>query len=109
MSCLRTDLASFSPVSWRVRSSLPWPRYVPPHPSTANSNATECSTNKQTIVATALPTIVQDLGGGKEYSWVGRLVSSLLHRIHATHLEMTALIFLQPLPSDPFTAKFLIS
>ncbi|KDQ61019.1 hypothetical protein JAAARDRAFT_32018 [Jaapia argillacea MUCL 33604] len=25
----------------------------------------------QTIVATALPTIVQDLGGGKEYSWVG--------------------------------------
>ncbi|KAI0064575.1 MFS general substrate transporter [Artomyces pyxidatus] len=25
----------------------------------------------QTIVATALPTIVQDLGGGKNYSWVG--------------------------------------
>ncbi|KJA27390.1 hypothetical protein HYPSUDRAFT_35275 [Hypholoma sublateritium FD-334 SS-4] len=25
----------------------------------------------QTIVATALPTIVQQLGGGKEYSWVG--------------------------------------
>ncbi|TFK55105.1 MFS general substrate transporter [Heliocybe sulcata] len=25
----------------------------------------------QTIVATALPTIVQDLGGGSEYSWVG--------------------------------------
>ncbi|KAI0341662.1 MFS general substrate transporter [Trametopsis cervina] len=25
----------------------------------------------QTIVATALPTIVHDLGGGKEYSWVG--------------------------------------
>ncbi|KAF7331534.1 Membrane transporter [Mycena kentingensis (nom. inval.)] len=26
----------------------------------------------QTIVATALPTIVNDLGGGKSYSWVGR-------------------------------------
>ncbi|KAJ7595119.1 major facilitator superfamily domain-containing protein [Mycena floridula] len=25
----------------------------------------------QTIVATALPTIIQDLGGGKNYSWVG--------------------------------------
>ncbi|KAF8506366.1 major facilitator superfamily domain-containing protein [Hysterangium stoloniferum] len=25
----------------------------------------------QTIVATALPTIVQDLGGGRDYSWVG--------------------------------------
>ncbi|KJA23787.1 hypothetical protein HYPSUDRAFT_39633 [Hypholoma sublateritium FD-334 SS-4] len=25
----------------------------------------------QTIVATALPTIIQDLGGGKDYSWVG--------------------------------------
>jgi len=25
----------------------------------------------QTIVATALPTIVQELGGGKDYSWVG--------------------------------------
>lgn len=35
---------------------------------------------RQTIVATALPTIVQELGGGKEYSWVGRFVSSFLHR-----------------------------
>lgn len=26
----------------------------------------------QTIVATALPTIVAQLGGGSEYSWVGR-------------------------------------
>ena len=26
----------------------------------------------QTIVATALPTIVAKLGGGKDYSWVGR-------------------------------------
>lgn len=28
----------------------------------------------QTIVATALPTIVAKLGGGSEYSWVGRSV-----------------------------------
>ena len=26
----------------------------------------------QTIVATALPTIIAELGGGKNYSWVGR-------------------------------------
>ena len=32
---------------------------------------------QQTIVATALPTIVQELGGGKEYSWVGRFVIPL--------------------------------
>ena len=30
---------------------------------------------RQTIVATALPTIVEKLGGGKDYSWVGRCVS----------------------------------
>ena len=29
----------------------------------------------QTIVATALPTIVERLGGGKNYSWVGRQVT----------------------------------
>ena len=29
-------------------------------------------TVSQTIVATALPTIVQRLGGGEDYSWVGR-------------------------------------
>ena len=29
---------------------------------------------RQTIVATALPTIVEKLGGGKDYSWVGRCV-----------------------------------
>ena len=28
--------------------------------------------SSQTIVATALPTIVNDLGGGADYSWVGR-------------------------------------
>jgi hypothetical protein len=28
----------------------------------------------QTIVATALPTIVEHIGGGKDYSWVGRFV-----------------------------------
>ena len=32
----------------------------------------------QTIVATALPTIVAKLGGGKEYSWVGRYVFVIL-------------------------------
>lgn len=31
----------------------------------------------QTIVATALPTIVSELGGGKDYSWVGTYVYSL--------------------------------
>ena len=30
------------------------------------------TSKQQTIVATALPTIVHQLGGGKEYSWVGR-------------------------------------
>ncbi|KAL0577864.1 hypothetical protein V5O48_004100 [Marasmius crinis-equi] len=29
----------------------------------------------QTIVATALPTIVSDLGDGRNYSWVGRLIA----------------------------------
>lgn len=29
----------------------------------------------KTIVATALPTIVEQLGGGKNYSWVGTYVS----------------------------------
>jgi hypothetical protein len=33
---------------------------------------------QQTIVATALPTIVQHLGGGKNYSWVGRYSTSLV-------------------------------
>lgn len=32
----------------------------------------------QTIVATALPTIVAKLGGGKDYSWVGRYNSVFL-------------------------------
>ena len=30
------------------------------------------SPSSQTIVATALPTIVAKLGGGSSYSWVGR-------------------------------------
>jgi hypothetical protein len=30
-------------------------------------------------VATALPTIVEDLSGGNEYSWVGRQVAPLTH------------------------------
>jgi MFS family permease len=33
---------------------------------------------QQTIVATALPTIVEHLGGGKNYSWVGRYPIFLL-------------------------------
>ncbi|KAJ7219407.1 hypothetical protein GGX14DRAFT_436049 [Mycena pura] len=32
-----------------------------------------------TIVATALPTIVSQLGGGREYSWVGRSVCFYSH------------------------------
>ena len=35
---------------------------------------------QQTIVATALPTIVEHLGGGKNYSWVGRYFFFLLPR-----------------------------
>jgi hypothetical protein len=31
----------------------------------------------KTIIATALPTIVSQLGGGSRYSWVGRFVFSL--------------------------------
>jgi MFS family permease len=36
----------------------------------------------KTIVATALPTIVADLGGGNNYSWVGRWVYVILGRYH---------------------------
>jgi hypothetical protein len=33
---------------------------------------------QQTIVATALPTIVEHLGGGSNYSWVGRYLTFFL-------------------------------
>lgn len=38
-------------------------------------NRSQC---EQTIVATALPTIVAKLGGGKDYSWVGRCANNAL-------------------------------
>ena len=41
---------------------------------------------KQTIVATALPTIVEHIGGGKNYSWVGRFVICFLLWIIPVHL-----------------------
>ncbi|KAI0362066.1 MFS amino acid permease [Trametes cingulata] len=46
----------------------------------------------QTIVATALPTIVQKLGGGKDYSWVGSaylLASSALSPIYGKVSDIT--------------------
>ncbi|KAH9928567.1 major facilitator superfamily domain-containing protein [Epithele typhae] len=46
----------------------------------------------QTIVATALPTIVKDLGGGSEYSWVGSaylLASSALSPLYGKLSDIT--------------------
>ncbi|KAI0374864.1 MFS amino acid permease [Pilatotrama ljubarskyi] len=46
----------------------------------------------QTIVATALPTIVENLGGGKDYSWVGSaylLASSALSPLYGKISDIT--------------------
>ena len=72
MFCLTTVFPSSSAVSWLAPSLLLWIRFATVFPFGSYVLAHHAA---QTIVATALPTIVAKLGGGSEYSWVGRLVS----------------------------------
>ncbi|KAH8836107.1 MFS amino acid permease [Flagelloscypha sp. PMI_526] len=59
----------------------------------------------QTIVATALPTIVSHLGGGKRYSWVGRYVGSYRLQVESETVLLSSAYMLGAGAVSPFLGK----